>query len=184
MILCVSGVTAYEYPPTAPLHCKHLIWFILKAVNQCAYPPTKWIPTIQKHVRTLKHKDNCFLMISHYANTHHVAINLGGSFYLPDHQLIRHTDVYYMRKVMRQRLLCTTLSIFFNEINSQERNPEKCLFFFHCYSSKMGKMWHSHAFKTILALHLGKYLNMRKTGGWKTRAVHYAQWGKKSSGTG
>lgn len=114
VILCVSGVTPYEYPPTAPLHCKHLIWFILKAVNQCAYPPTKWIPTIQKHVRTLKHKDNCFLMISHYANTHHVAINLGGSFYLPDHQLIRHTDVYYMRKVMRQRLLCTTLSIFFN----------------------------------------------------------------------
>lgn len=56
--------------------------------------------------------------------------------------------------------------------------------FFHYYSSKMGKMWHSHAFKTILALHLGKYLNMRKTGGWKTRAVHFAQWGKKSSGTG
>lgn len=45
-------------------------------------------------------------------------------------------------------------------------------------------MWYSHAFKTILALHLGKYLNMRKTGAWKTRAVHYAQWGKKCSGTG
>lgn len=48
--------------------------------------PTKLVPTIQKHIHTRKHKDNCFLMNSHYANAHHEAINLGVRFYLPDHQ--------------------------------------------------------------------------------------------------
>lgn len=94
-------------------------WFSLKTDNQCAYPPTKLIPTIQKHIHTHKHKDNCFLMISHYANAHHEGINLWRSFCLTTCNANRLTYYIIWAKL---RLLLASISVAASYLSRNGQN--------------------------------------------------------------